>query len=80
MGAALAVGLLIRNCGCRSARRMGFERLPDGYYWARDDAAREGFPYVTLLDGGLWYVCGVSEPIREFDERLVICPIKRPVH
>lgn len=50
--------------------------LSEGYYWARHD---DGSTFVVLLDGGNWFVPGVSRPINaKFWESQVICPIPRP--
>jgi hypothetical protein len=54
--------------------------LADGYYWVRHQGPYEPLTtYIVYAESGLIYMPGIYNPVNEyFDERKIICPVKRP--
>ncbi len=48
---------------------------PDGYYWARHS---DGSHFVVLNQQGLWYACGIGDPLINFHESQIIMRIPWP--
>ena len=51
--------------------------MTDGYYWARDTT--DGTTFVVYREDGLFYCCGVENPINNtFKVEQILYQIKRP--